>query len=51
MSKSENVDIEETGDSSNENAIEELDNPPKGEKLFDDKIKINSKDANKLTSL
>jgi len=46
----ENVDIEETGDSSNENAIEELDNQPKGERPFDDEIEINSNDANKLTS-
>ena len=47
----ENVDIEQTSDNSNENAIEELDNKPKGKRPFKRNIKINSKDANKLTSL
>ena len=45
-----NVDIEETGNSSNENAIEELDNQPKGERPFKKKIKMNNKDTKDLKS-
>lgn len=46
-----NVDVKKTGKNSNKNTVRKLDNPSKGETPFKKNIKINSKDADKLTSL